>query len=393
MVNTVVAPDTLWVKIGNYLYPKGGDADSLMIGGSYNTPMAMLDVNGSARIGGNFRIDGDATFMGDTIWAWNHFKIGYGDTSVVGSQPLFPENSGNLYVYDTVAIGTMTPEEKLHVNGKFKVEDNILLNANWLSNDGGNEGVLVSNTGIVKVSSKLGIGIDATVGINIYSTGDTPQLRLHDGDISGIIEYSQFTPTISNNTTGVFETVDDTYGGLSISGLLKNDGGSASTVAILISGITAAKGDPITVAPIVFRAIEGIDAPDFQAISNGDPCITFRNYTTDLATFYPEKTQILNTFVEDVGVIANGDATPDVSGANTWTYAGGSNVTITDLDNPVVHATYLIIGGGEEVRLTINDGGNFNVEGASIVLYSDDNVYIYVQADNDYIQVSKVVDN
>jgi hypothetical protein len=91
--------------------------------------------------------------------------------------------------------------------------------------------------------------------------------------------------------------------------------------------------------------------------------------------------------------IADNDATPDVTGATTWTYNGTANsVVITDLDNPIVGKTYRIIGNSDTYTITINDGGNFNLEG-NWTGGIDDVIMIYVQADNDYIQVAPAVDN
>jgi hypothetical protein len=99
--------------------------------------------------------------------------------------------------------------------------------------------------------------------------------------------------------------------------------------------------------------------------------------------------KINGTQVKATGTIADNDATPDVSGAMVWTYNGTANsVTVTDLDNPVVGATYTIIGNSDTFTITINDGGNFNLSG-NWVGGADDVLTIYVQADNDYIEISR----
>lgn len=103
--------------------------------------------------------------------------------------------------------------------------------------------------------------------------------------------------------------------------------------------------------------------------------------------------KINGTQIKSTGTITDNDATPDVSNAEIWTYNGTANsVTITDLDNPVVGAIYTIVGNSDTYTITINDSGNFNMTG-TIVLGVDDNVKIYVQGDNDYIQWSPVVNN
>jgi len=94
--------------------------------------------------------------------------------------------------------------------------------------------------------------------------------------------------------------------------------------------------------------------------------------------------------VHEPGTIADNDATPSVTGAEIWTYAGASNsVTITDLDNPVAGATYTIIGNSDTYTVTINDSGNFNLS-ANWTGGIDDVLILYCQADNDYIELGRV---
>ena len=96
------------------------------------------------------------------------------------------------------------------------------------------------------------------------------------------------------------------------------------------------------------------------------------------------------TIISGRSTIADNDATPDVANADFWTYTGSANaVTITDLDNPVVGATYTIIGNSDTYTVTIADAGNFNLS-AQWVGGVDDVLILYVQADNDYIELGRV---
>jgi len=98
---------------------------------------------------------------------------------------------------------------------------------------------------------------------------------------------------------------------------------------------------------------------------------------------------INGSIIKDASTIADNDATPDVAGADIWTYSGSANsVTVTDLDNPLVGAIYRIIGNSDTYTVTINDSGNFNLS-ANWVGGADDVLTIYVQADNDYIEISR----
>jgi hypothetical protein len=94
-------------------------------------------------------------------------------------------------------------------------------------------------------------------------------------------------------------------------------------------------------------------------------------------------------YIQSTDTIPDNDATPDVSAKNVWTYNGTANsVTITDLDNPDVGTIYRIIGNSDTYTITINDAGNFNLS-ADWVGEIDDVLTIFVQADNDYIEISR----
>jgi hypothetical protein len=90
-----------------------------------------------------------------------------------------------------------------------------------------------------------------------------------------------------------------------------------------------------------------------------------------------------------MGTIADNDATPDVQGATTWTYNGTANsVVVTDIDNPIPGKIYRIVGNSDTYTISINDSGNFNLAG-NWTGGADDVITILVQADNDYIEISR----
>jgi lysophospholipase L1-like esterase len=116
------------------------------------------------------------------------------------------------------------------------------------------------------------------------------------------------------------------------------------------------------------------------------------NTTTPLigGDFATNQIKINGNLSIGVGSIADNDATPDVSGANTYVYAGSANaVTITDLDLPVIGAIYHIIGNSDVYTVTIADGGNFKLAGASAVLGIDDVLNLICTADNYYVELSR----
>ena len=87
--------------------------------------------------------------------------------------------------------------------------------------------------------------------------------------------------------------------------------------------------------------------------------------------------------------IADGDATPDVSGGDIHITSSNTGATeITDLDLPTVGQIVTLIGGSNTNSSTITDGGNFSLEGnwtASL----DKVLILFVQADNDYVEIAR----
>jgi len=102
------------------------------------------------------------------------------------------------------------------------------------------------------------------------------------------------------------------------------------------------------------------------------------------------------TYVDDrlihaVGTLGDTDTTPDVAGGNLFVSQDNTGATaITDLDNPVAGQTVTICVGGTPTNApTIADGGNFNLS-ANWTPGLDDCITLLVQADNDYIELSRV---
>jgi len=87
--------------------------------------------------------------------------------------------------------------------------------------------------------------------------------------------------------------------------------------------------------------------------------------------------------------IQGDDVTPDISGAYWLTTSANAGATaITDLDGAVSGQSLCIIGGSATFSSTIADSGNFALS-AAWTAGLDDVLCLYVQADNDYIEVSR----
>lgn len=173
-----------------------GDFSLDRVGINTTSPQTTLDVNGDVKA--------DA-FTGD----------GSGLTNLPVDESYWTKGSGILYC-DTldIGLGTSNPEEQLHVNGKIKVEDNIMLNGNYLSNDGDNEGVMIDNSGNVGVGTntpeeKLHVNGKIKMADNIVLNGN---YLSGDGDNEGVSVDADGNVGIGTNTpsqqleiTGSFE--------------------------------------------------------------------------------------------------------------------------------------------------------------------------------------------
>lgn len=87
--------------------------------------------------------------------------------------------------------------------------------------------------------------------------------------------------------------------------------------------------------------------------------------------------------------IADGDATPDVSGGTKFiTQANTGATEITDLDNPTVGETYTIYGGSATNASTITNAANFDLTD-DMTLGVGTWIKLYCRADNDYLELAR----
>jgi len=131
-----------------------------------------------------------------------------------------------------------------------------------------------------------------------------------------------------------------------------------------------------------FIEVFGTGWDEFLSFNNLTVLDGSNNLTVNDAT-------IQGALVQATGTIAADDVTPDVSGGNVFTTSANTGATaITDLDNPTVGQIVRIIGGSNTNSSTIADSGNFNLS-AAWTASLDDVLTLFVQADNDYIEISR----
>ncbi len=92
-----------------------------------------------------------------------------------------------------------------------------------------------------------------------------------------------------------------------------------------------------------------------------------------------------------VCAVAAGDQTPSVAGCSILTIPANAGPTaITDLDDPQVGQIVHICGTSATNSSTLADSGNFALTGA-MTFGVDDCLTLWVQADNDYLELSRAV--
>ncbi len=181
--NGVLFSASDWLKNGTNLYYSTGN-----VGVGTANPSYKLDISGDINFTGNIYKNGTLFSTGSSSdWSKTGTNLYYtsgnvgvgtatptyklditGDINFTGSLynngvPFTPGGSGsdwlkngtNLYYNaGNVGLGTTSPTEKLEINGRLKMNDNIILNGNRITSDGSNNGSLLINpaTGLVSIN-------------------------------------------------------------------------------------------------------------------------------------------------------------------------------------------------------------------------------------------------
>ncbi len=212
------------------------------------------------------------------------------------------------------------------------------------------------------ISTELG----GTYAINIANTASTVGL-----DVS---EETALTNTVNGTIKSTHTTSGTPAAGIGNGYWVYQGTAAANTEKVMelnavITDATATSEDADFVVELMAAGAASAEA--FRISSTGDA--TFQG-VMDLASGT---------------TIADGDTTPDVSDGYWFTTSSNTGATaITDLDNPTVGQQVCLIGGSATNSSTIGDSGNFALT-AAMTLGVDDNICFYVQADNDYIEISR----
>lgn len=276
---------------------------------------------------------------------------------------------------------------------------------------GNNESVMALNAVITDVT---GASEDAKFSVELmaagaakaekFSIGSTGIVSLVnagtiDNTANGTVKIDE--PSAATNTVVDILTIGHSTSGTAANGIgtgiafqTEDDGGAVQTgmaLAAVTTDVTAASEDYDFVVSLMDGGTAAaerfrVDSDGLVTLRNGATIDNTVNHTLALA----EPAIYLNGAIKTkTCVIADGDATPDVTGCTVLTTSANTGATeITDLDNPVVGAIYILIGGSATNSSTISDAGNFALS-AGFTATVDETLTLFVQADNDYIELTR----
>jgi lysophospholipase L1-like esterase len=341
------------------------------------------------------------TGLGYAVLQGSNPATGYQNTAV-GSLALFKNTSGSR----NVGVGYTSLFNNTTGTGSVAIGDgagNSMISSGELTAVGTDalNAATNENTAIGSSAGKL-----TTTGVsNFYGgkqagyynlTGDN---NIYIGAKTGLYNTASYNVAVGGSalmgSAGSNGAYNSAFGSLALKVITT---GAGNSVFGFMAGYTNATGSYNTFLGATagylstgsYNVWIGNDAGNnstFAGLSNVGG-IDVTNTTTPLIQFDFDiairKTKINGNLSSGVGTIADNDATPDVSKANTFIYNGTANsVTVTDLDNPVVGSYYTFWGNSN--TYTLNFGAaNFIMAGVGVTLGEGDMIMFFCKADNQY---------
>jgi hypothetical protein len=226
--------------------------------------------------------------------------------------------------------------------------------------------------------TSLWVGVVPSDATNtVIAQGRDGQILLAPGDNSGATVYPNIAAVWDTDTgfgiTFTTSTVGQPYMGV----------GGVRNISCGTGSVTFAAGQAINIATgYLYSSANATDfgaacAPVGVADATGNECHAGEVYFAD-------------RMASKVETLADGATAPDVSGSNFFITPANTNPTaISDLTNPIAGQQVTICIGSATNPSTIADAGNFNLN-AAWNPGLDDCIRLFVQADNDYIEMGRV---
>ena len=255
--------------------PSGNPDLTIKTAGVGNNPFVAY------RAGDNLVFDNMAVFSAST----DYWRVAYGSSGSVTTELLAVTSAGN------VGIGTVTPSQKLHVVGKIKCTDDLIIGGTSprIDYDGGSTGSLrffstSANTERMRIESGGNVGIGTTSPsrlLEVQLTATNASLHnnntaaVHFGSGSGNANSDGYIQGIS---IGYKTSGANTYAKTAIVARGLNDGAARQSMAFLVD--TAADGGSAEIgdAKLTINGTTGVVSGDLNDTSD----IAFKENILDL---------------------------------------------------------------------------------------------------------------
>lgn len=221
----------------------------------------------------------------------------------------------------------------------------------------------------------------------LMTAGAAPTTKMSLGS-TGVLTLVN-AATLDNSTNGtltITEPVIAISGNQTVSGSVDITG-AAGLILENDETITNAVNGTVLVTATTLATSGAIDVTGGGVTLENDATITNAVNGTVIIT---EPTISLQGAIDHaVCTMTKDDATPSVTGCYILeTVANDGALEITDLDNPVVGSIVILVGTSATNAPTITDGGNFALS-AGWTGSVDETLTLYIQADNDYIELTR----
>ncbi len=358
--STQTGTRSLWV-FGNNLYYRNASSQNVQI------------TSGSA-------LNGSATggFSGD--------YVGNATAYYDNSTGLFAFYAANAATFDTSALA------KAKADGYWVADNSAGVDDFLLSNDAGvlSLGSDTDDNYTIEIADILSVaGSTGVVGVNesaataaamnaSYLFGETAlsttNHAVFQGTVAGEVVIGD------SNATPKYYGIRSSNGAMTIHEL-------TDALAVATTPLTLSSDGAFTIA----AATSGTELTVTGEVSVSSTS-TFTGLITATAGVTTGATGVVTTgsLASASNTIAADITTPDVAGKSVlFTSANSGATAITDLTNPATGQIVIICGGSATNSSTIADSGNFNLS-AAFTASVDDCITLYVVADNDYIELTRV---
>lgn len=345
----------VWYNVASAQKFKGGYARLYKGSGTNSSPIATVVVDNSVMIGDTVFFDGLSILLEksqqytlslrDTVSSFG-WQISSGDTYPGGSSSSFLQNDYRFGVYvipkgisrlidqssdttwninaDTVTASTFIGDGSGLTNinddlGNHTATQNLELNDNWLSNDGGNEGLRIDNDGMVGIGTA---SPDVLLHTSSTQTGSATGWKISQGSSNSLIYQTSDGDLVLRKQSQAEQLVVDSDGNVGINTL-------SPTEQLDVNGNVRIRGG----SPQVGQVLTATDTDGTAAWSNLPSIpISLQTKTTGTVSYNnsDDWKQITNAVTIVTGSYQNGDLIK-IEGLSSLRLSAGSGTDLFEI--------------------------------------------------------------